>query len=78
MNEILEFMTNTIIRAFAVAGYSFFGLIVATKDIQLCFTASLIAGGSYYFTELVRYFKIHPEEFMNKTGKRHFNFLLFP
>lgn len=59
-----------LLRSFAVGGYTFFGLIVATQDIQMCFTASLIAGGSYFFTELMRYSKATP-------SRKRFNCLLF-
>lgn len=79
MEEILRFLLNNLIRSLAVAGYSFFGLIVATQDIKLCLTAAAIAGGSYFFTEFIRYFKINPDDVMNKTiGKNKFHFLLFP
>lgn len=60
-------------RSFAVAGYSFFGLIVATQDIKLCCLSSAIAGGSYFFTELMRYYKINPS---TKKAKI-FKFLIF-
>ena len=75
MNKTLSFMLNALIRSFAVAGYSFFGLVVATQDIKLCLLSSLIAGGSYFFTELIRYFKIDVSQ-INKKGS--FKFLLFP
>jgi len=79
MNELLSFMISALVRSFAVAGYSFFGLIVATQDWKVCLTASGIAGGSYFFTELIRYFKIHPEEVVTKINKKaRFNFLIFP
>jgi len=74
MKKILNFMLNAAIRAFAVAGYSFFGLIVVTRDFKVCFLSSLIAGGSYFFTELIRYFKINPKNIKNKN----FSFWLFP
>jgi hypothetical protein len=79
MEELLRFLLNNFFRSLAVMGYSFFGLIVATQDIQLCLSAAAIAGGSYFFTEFIRYFKINPNDVMNKTrGKNKFHFLLFP
>ena len=74
MKRIYDFLCKTLIRAIAVAGYSFFGLIVATRDFKVCFLSSLIAGGSYFFTELIRYFKINPRNIKNKN----FSFWLFP
>ena len=76
MNKNLKFCIDTLWRAFAVAGYSFFGLVVATQDIKLCLTASGIAAGSYFFTELVRYFKLTPPSIKEKSAK--FKFLVFP
>lgn len=68
-------MFKAFLRSFAVAGYSFFGLVVATQNLKICLTASGIAGGSYFFTELIRYFKIDISQ-INKEGS--FKFFLFP
>lgn len=79
MNEICTFIFNSAMRSLAVAGYSFFGLIVATHDYKICLTASAIAAGSYFFTELVRYFKINPNEVViTKNNKNKFTFMIFP
>jgi hypothetical protein len=72
--KFVDFFVSNFWRSFAVFGYSFFGLFATTQDMKLCLTASLIAGGGYFFTELMRFYKIDP----TTIKKRNFTFLIFP
>ena len=77
MKENLEFWKLALVRAFTLFGFTFFATIITLKDIIPVLQASFIGAGLYFFTELMKYYKLQPDKkVLSKSNKKCYAFLI--
>ena len=79
--ELIKFYKLTLNKSFAVFGFALFSTLTALQltgiqNLTAVITASFIASGLYFFTELIKYFQIQPQNKINYKGKKHYNFII--
>ena len=75
--EAKEFWKGTAIRSFTLFGFTFFATIVTFQNIAPVLQSSFIGAGLYFFSELMKYYKIQPDrKVITKSKTKGYSFMI--
>jgi hypothetical protein len=60
--EVFLFWKGMLIRAFVTFGFIFFSTLITFRDIVPVLQSSFIGAGLYFFTEMMKYYKLQPDK----------------
>ena len=74
--ELWAFWKRAFMKAFSVAGFTFFSLVVTMGWNWSSLEPSIVAGGLYLFSEAVKYFNLQPKNKVLKDHSPKYNFIV--
>jgi len=74
--EEKSFWKQLLIKTFSMLGFTYFSIAV-TQQQWTIITPSILASGLYFFTELMKYYKLQPDKkVLSKQNKKAYSFIL--
>ena len=74
--EDLIFWKGTFVRTLVMFGFTYFSVAVSLQNWTIL-TPSLLSSGLYFFTELMKYYKLQPEKLVtSRTKKNLYHFII--
>jgi len=75
--ESKEFWKGAAIRSFTLFGFTFFATIVTLDNIMPVLQSSFIGAGLYFFSELMKYYKLQPDKkVIARTKTKAYKFMI--